>query len=80
MLKSATHMISAADAPGREPIFWPRVSRQVRKAWSAYWQRRAQAATMAVLSSLDDRTLKDLGLHRSEIGSLVYGTRRERRL
>jgi uncharacterized protein YjiS (DUF1127 family) len=52
----------------------------VRKAWSAYWQRRAQAATMAVLSSLDDRTLKDLGLHRSEIGSLVYGTRRERRL
>lgn len=80
MLKSATHLIGTADAPGQEPVFWPRVSRQVRKAWSAYWQRRAQVATMAVLSSLDDRTLKDLGLHRSEIGSLVYGTRRERRL
>jgi uncharacterized protein YjiS (DUF1127 family) len=47
--------------------------------WSAYWERRTRLATMSILSSLDDCTLKDLGLHRSEIGSLVYGTRRERR-
>jgi uncharacterized protein YjiS (DUF1127 family) len=80
MPKLATHALGAVDATDREATFWPRVSQHVRRAWSAYWQRRTQIATMAVLSSLDDRTLKDLGLHRSEIGSLVYGTRRERRL
>jgi len=46
--------------------------------WNRYWEWRTRLATVAVLSGLDDRTLKDLGLHRGEIGSLVYGTRRER--
>jgi uncharacterized protein YjiS (DUF1127 family) len=46
--------------------------------WTRYWEWRTRIATVAALRVLDDRTLKDLGLHRSEIGSLVYGTRRER--
>ena len=40
--------------------------------WHAFWERRARYATEALLHSLDDRTLKDIGLSRGEIGSVVY--------
>ena len=53
-------------------------SRWLRQLWATYWESRTRAATVAILRALDDRTLKDMGLHRSEIGSLVYGTRGER--
>jgi uncharacterized protein YjiS (DUF1127 family) len=47
-----------------------------RRAWTGYWTRRAEHATVAILHSLNDRTLKDIGLDRSEIESVVYGERR----
>ena len=50
-----------------------RLSDAVRSAWAGYWTRRAERATVLVLRSLDSRTLKDIGLHRSEIESVVYG-------
>ena len=45
----------------------------VARYWRAFWDRRARYATEMLLHSLDDRTLKDIGLSRSEIGSAVHG-------
>jgi uncharacterized protein YjiS (DUF1127 family) len=42
-----------------------------RRAWTAYWTRKAEQATLVILRSLDDRTLKDIGMDRSEIESVV---------
>jgi len=44
----------------------------VARCWRAFWDRRARYATEMLLHSLDDRTLKDIGLSRSEIGSAVH--------
>lgn len=38
--------------------------------WSAWQAHRQRRASEQLLRSLDDRTLKDIGLDRSEIGSL----------
>jgi uncharacterized protein YjiS (DUF1127 family) len=47
------------------------VARGVRRA-RARWQRRRESSSIRdALSELDDHTLRDLGLHRSEIGSVA---------
>lgn len=52
-----------------------------RHVWTGYWTRRAEHATVGILHALDDRTLKDIGLDRSEIESVAHDTRRaERRI
>jgi uncharacterized protein YjiS (DUF1127 family) len=38
---------------------------------AAWHRQRMHRATVATLQSLDDRTLRDLGLHRSEIGGVA---------
>jgi uncharacterized protein YjiS (DUF1127 family) len=43
------------------------------RMWRAYLDRRAQRATVRILHSLDARTLRDIGVSRTEIESLVYG-------
>jgi uncharacterized protein YjiS (DUF1127 family) len=48
--------------------------------WDAYWTLRAQRATALVLRSLDDHSLHDIGLDRSEIESVVYGKSGDRRV
>jgi uncharacterized protein YjiS (DUF1127 family) len=50
----------------------------LRQTWSAYWRYRRRRAATYLLHSLSDRTLQDIGLHRSEIESAVYGRRGER--
>lgn len=83
MAKLGSLAITAAGAIGahRAPVhIRSTIGRRLRRLWAGYWERRARRATMALLSALDDTTLKDLGLHRSEIGSLVYGSRRDRRI
>ena len=49
-----------------------------RRTWAAYWARKAEQATLLILHSLDDRTLKDIGLDRSEIEFVVYTATRGR--
>jgi len=52
----------------------------LKRGWDALWAHRAQQATVRILRGLDDDTLRDIGLDRSEIQSLVYGQTGERRL
>jgi uncharacterized protein YjiS (DUF1127 family) len=44
-----------------------------RAAIRAYADARAREAAIADLEALSDRRLRDLGLHRSQIRSAVYG-------
>ena len=50
-----------------------------RRAWQAYWDWRARQATVEILRALDNRTLHDIGLSRSEIESVVRDARNGRR-
>ena len=52
----------------------------LKREWSAFWTRSAQRATARILRGLDDATLRDIGLSRSEIDSVVYGRPGDRRL
>jgi len=52
----------------------------IRTWWRAYQDRRRIKATIRTLSRLEDRILKDIGLDRSEIESVVTTGGRDRRL
>lgn len=51
----------------------------VRGAWHTYWDWRAKRMTVQILRSLDERTLKDIGIGPGEISSVVYGRPCDRR-
>ena len=57
---------------------WHRLGVWSEKVWSAYWEHQARRATLHILHSLNDRTLKDIGMDRSEIESVVYTRAKER--
>ena len=61
------------------PSAAPRRTGLARRWWHAYWSWRARKATVFILRSLDQRTLNDIGIDRSEIDSLVYGSGDRRR-
>jgi uncharacterized protein YjiS (DUF1127 family) len=59
---------------GESPIAFRRtVTDSIVGMWRRYWVRRTQHATMRLLQSLDDRTLKDIGISRDEIPYLALG-------
>lgn len=52
----------------------------MRSIISAILAHREIRCSEGALHGLDDRTLKDIGLHRSEIGSVLLGRNSERRV
>jgi uncharacterized protein YjiS (DUF1127 family) len=74
MLSPTMTMCRLQPAPeaGRRPSgFAARAGRLIRRGWQAYWDRRARRATVLLLQSLDERTLRDIGIGPGEIESLV---------
>ncbi len=65
--------LASAPGDGTAITLAARVDAVVRRAWQAYWKRRARRATVLILCSLDRRTLRDMGIHPSELESCVYG-------
>ena len=62
-----------AQEAGQPLTLGARAAGSIRTAWRAYWDWRARKATILILSSLDRRTLHDIGVNPSEIESLVNG-------
>jgi len=63
---------------GRRPSLPVRLAATMVVGWHVFRQWRSRRLTVHILASLDERTLKDIGLNRSEIESAVYGKRGER--
>jgi uncharacterized protein YjiS (DUF1127 family) len=55
------------------------VRRIVRAWWRDYCDRQARKATLIILKSLDERTLRDIGITASEIESCVHNKLCDRR-
>ena len=54
------------------------IARSAGSAFAGFAKRMAARRTIAQLRALDDRTLHDIGLHRSEIASLALGVGADR--
>src|SRR4029453_7743572 len=52
---------------------------RLQQVWRAYWEWQRRRATVRILSALDERTLRDIGINPSEITSYAYGDPDQRR-
>jgi uncharacterized protein YjiS (DUF1127 family) len=57
-----------------------RTAQALHRLWLAYRQCQTRRAAVLMLQALDDRTLADVGLSRSEIMPAVYGSGRVPRI
>lgn len=74
-------MKAAAQILGGHPngeSLWMSLSAMACQAGEAIAQRRARRVAASGLRGLSERTLKDIGIHRTEIGSVVHGSSHER--
>jgi uncharacterized protein YjiS (DUF1127 family) len=74
MASSIKVFSTGARAPSRAS----RLAGALQRGWHAYWARRARSATVFLLRGLDDRTLQDIGVNRSEIESVVCARAQDR--
>lgn len=77
-MSSGTLCASSQSRPAAHAAGGHGVTQSIKRLWRAYWERRARRASVMLLSSLDNRTLDDIGLDRSEIQSFVYDRSKER--
>lgn len=63
---------SGPDIERARPTLRAKAAGFARRTWRTYWERRARRATVLILCSLDERTLRDIGINPSEIESCVY--------
>jgi uncharacterized protein YjiS (DUF1127 family) len=67
------------DTSGRCPI--AQIGKALRPGWSMSWgafkRWRSENGAVAALEALDERMLKDIGIERSEIESVVRGQGRD---
>ncbi len=63
--------------PSSETL-WMSLAALARQAGEAHARRRARRVAASSLRGLSERTLKDIGIHRTEIGSVVHGSSHER--
>jgi len=75
---SSSTLCTSSPSPSTAARTELRVVQSLRHLWRAYWARRARRASILLLSSLDDRTLADIGLARSEIEAVVHDRSRQR--
>ena len=64
---------------GRGSRLAPALKRRLAGAWQAYWEWQRRRTTVRILSALDERTLRDIGINPSEITSYAYGDPEQRR-
>jgi uncharacterized protein YjiS (DUF1127 family) len=60
-----------AEAPSQGAPISTVLSQQIAAAWSRYLTWRSHRATRSLLLGLDDRSLQDIGLKRSEIDKVI---------
>jgi uncharacterized protein YjiS (DUF1127 family) len=68
---SAMQALSGPAEPGR--TLPHAIAAAAQRWWSGYRDRRDRRSTVAILGGLSDAALKDIGLTRSELESLVNG-------
>ena len=66
-----THPILRLPTPRVTGSVADAVTRLTNRLAAAWHRQRMHRATVETLSALDDRTLHDLGFHRSEIGAVA---------
>jgi uncharacterized protein YjiS (DUF1127 family) len=52
---------------------------RLQRIWQGYWEWQRRRTTVRILSALDERTLRDIGISPSEITSYAYGDPEQRR-